>query len=68
MKLIQKNLKQLQAESDKRDAKLYANMFVQTTKDPSVGTKVSCLESSLNLIVLMCFFNSKTTIKRLKEN
>ncbi|KAF7140388.1 hypothetical protein RHSIM_Rhsim06G0063300 [Rhododendron simsii] len=39
VKLIQKNLKQLQAESDKRDAKLYTNMFVQTTKDPSVGTK-----------------------------
>ncbi|KAI8564563.1 hypothetical protein RHMOL_Rhmol03G0190600 [Rhododendron molle] len=39
VKLMQKNLKQLQAASDIRDAKLYANMFVQTKKDPSVSTK-----------------------------
>lgn len=47
VKLIQKSLKQLQAESNKRDMKLYANMFVHTTKDPSVAKKVSCLGSSL---------------------
>lgn len=39
VKLIQKSLKQLQAESNKRDMKLYANMFVHTTKDPSVAKK-----------------------------
>ncbi|GFZ10158.1 tetratricopeptide repeat (TPR)-like superfamily protein [Actinidia rufa] len=37
VKLIQKNLKQLQAESDKRDAKLYSNMFRMT--DSSAATK-----------------------------
>ncbi|EXC36632.1 Peptidyl-prolyl cis-trans isomerase FKBP65 [Morus notabilis] len=30
VKLIQRNLKQLQVESNKRDAKLYANMFART--------------------------------------
>ncbi|KAK2986155.1 hypothetical protein RJ640_019561, partial [Escallonia rubra] len=39
VKLIQKNLKQLQAESNKRDAKLYTNMFARTPKDFSVATK-----------------------------
>ncbi|KAK3012657.1 hypothetical protein RJ639_008846, partial [Escallonia herrerae] len=39
VKLIQKNLKQRQAESNKRDAKLYANMFARTPKDFSVATK-----------------------------
>ncbi|KAH7849821.1 hypothetical protein Vadar_023470 [Vaccinium darrowii] len=39
VKLIQKSLKKLQAESNKRDMKLYANMFVRTTKDPSVAKK-----------------------------
>ncbi|PSR99922.1 Peptidyl-prolyl isomerase [Actinidia chinensis var. chinensis] len=37
VKLIQKNLKQLQAESDKRDAKLYSNMFRMT--DSYAATK-----------------------------
>ncbi|XP_059634219.1 peptidyl-prolyl cis-trans isomerase FKBP62-like isoform X3 [Cornus florida] len=39
VKLIQKKLKLLQVESDKRDAKLYANMFAHMTKDSSVATK-----------------------------
>ncbi|KAF5955494.1 hypothetical protein HYC85_008350 [Camellia sinensis] len=38
LKLIQKNLKQRQAESKKRDAKLYSNMFARMTKDSSVAT------------------------------
>ncbi|XP_028053276.1 70 kDa peptidyl-prolyl isomerase-like isoform X1 [Camellia sinensis] len=38
LKLIQKNLKQRQAESNKRDAKLYSNMFSRMTKDSSVAT------------------------------
>ena len=41
LKLIQKNLKQLQAESDKRESKLYMNMFAHKTRDTSVATKVS---------------------------
>ncbi|KAA8528448.1 hypothetical protein F0562_035803 [Nyssa sinensis] len=39
VKLCQKSLKQLQAESNKRDAKLYANMFARMTKDSFVATK-----------------------------
>ncbi|KAJ6335298.1 hypothetical protein OIU78_012015 [Salix suchowensis] len=39
VKLIQKTLKQLQAESNKRDAKLYSNMFEHMTKQTSVVTK-----------------------------
>ncbi|XAR48435.1 Peptidylprolyl isomerase [Bertholletia excelsa] len=39
VKFIQKNLKQLQAESNRRDAKLYGNMFARMTKDSSVATK-----------------------------
>lgn len=38
--MLQKSLKQLQAESNKRDAKFYANMFAHVTKDSSVATKV----------------------------
>lgn len=38
LKLIQKNLKQRQAESNNRDAKLYSNMFSRMTKDSSVAT------------------------------
>ena len=41
VKLIQKNLKQLQAESDKRDSKLYMNMFAHMTRDTPLATKVS---------------------------
>ncbi|KAJ6685793.1 PEPTIDYLPROLYL ISOMERASE [Salix purpurea] len=39
VKLIQKTLKQLQAESNKRDAKLYSNMFEHITKQTPVETK-----------------------------
>ncbi|KAK0576333.1 hypothetical protein LWI29_015602 [Acer saccharum] len=39
VKLLQKKLKQLQTESNKRDAKLYSNMFTCVTKDSSVATK-----------------------------
>lgn len=39
--MIQKNLKQLQAESDKRESKLYMNMFAHMTRDTPVATKVS---------------------------
>ncbi|KAI4337067.1 hypothetical protein L6164_015525 [Bauhinia variegata] len=37
--MMQRKLKQLQAESDRRDAKLYTNMFANKTKDISVATK-----------------------------
>ncbi|RDX74232.1 Peptidyl-prolyl cis-trans isomerase FKBP62, partial [Mucuna pruriens] len=36
VKVIQKKLKQLQADSDKKDAKLYGNMFARKTKDSAV--------------------------------
>ncbi|XP_041021479.1 70 kDa peptidyl-prolyl isomerase-like isoform X2 [Juglans microcarpa x Juglans regia] len=39
VKLIQKNLKQLQADSNKRDSKLYKNMFARMTRDTPVATK-----------------------------
>ncbi|GMN35880.1 hypothetical protein TIFTF001_005588 [Ficus carica] len=39
VKLIQRNLKQLQVESNKRDAKLYANMFARTIKITPNATK-----------------------------
>ncbi|KAK4859605.1 hypothetical protein QYF36_008514 [Acer negundo] len=39
VKLLQKKLKQLQTESNKRDAKLYGNMFTCVTNDSSVATK-----------------------------
>lgn len=41
VKLIQKNLKQLQADSNRRDSKLYKNMFAHMTRDTPVATKVS---------------------------
>lgn len=41
VKVIQKKLKQLQADSDKKDAKLYENMLARKTKDPSMAIKVS---------------------------
>ena len=50
LKLIQKNLKQLQAESDKRESKLYMNMFAHKTRDTPVATKVS--DASLILFLL----------------
>ncbi|KAG5098806.1 hypothetical protein JHK82_048660 [Glycine max] len=39
VKVIQKKLKQLQADSDKKDAKLYENMLARKTKDPSMAIK-----------------------------
>ncbi|XP_020547891.1 70 kDa peptidyl-prolyl isomerase isoform X2 [Sesamum indicum] len=39
IKLIQKSLKQLQAESNRRDAKLYKAMFPSTSKDASTAAK-----------------------------
>lgn len=39
VKMIQKRLRQLQAECNKRDAKMYANMFSRLTKDTDVPTK-----------------------------
>lgn len=44
VKSIQKTLKQLQAASNKRDAKLYTNMFAGMAKDSSTGTKRPKLE------------------------
>ena len=38
--VIKRKLKQLQAESDKKIAKLYENMFAHKAKDSSVATKV----------------------------
>lgn len=38
---MQKSLKQLQGESNKRDAKLYTNMLAHMRNDSSVATKVS---------------------------
>lgn len=46
VKAVQQKLKQLQAESNKRDAKLYANMFSRMTQDISTATKVSILALS----------------------
>ncbi|OEL34485.1 Peptidyl-prolyl cis-trans isomerase FKBP62 [Dichanthelium oligosanthes] len=43
VKVLQANLKKLQVESNKRDAKLYANMFEQTAKESDVVSKVSSL-------------------------
>ncbi|KAL7618986.1 hypothetical protein Lser_V15G00756 [Lactuca serriola] len=39
VKSIHKTLKQLEAESNKRDAKLYTNMFAQMANDCSIQTK-----------------------------
>lgn len=41
VKVIQKKLKQLQADKDKKDAKLYGNMFAGKTKDSSMAIKVN---------------------------
>nr|KYP57095.1 70 kDa peptidyl-prolyl isomerase [Cajanus cajan] len=41
VKVIQKKLKQLQADSDKKDANLYENMFARKTKDSSMAIKVN---------------------------
>ncbi|KAK6277642.1 hypothetical protein POUND7_017965 [Theobroma cacao] len=39
VKLLQKTLRQLQVESNKRDAKLFTNMFARMSKDSSVPMK-----------------------------
>ncbi|GAA0154326.1 chaperone [Lithospermum erythrorhizon] len=41
LKLLQKKLKQLQVESNKRDAALYASMFKETRKDSSITKETS---------------------------
>jgi len=41
VKLLQAHLKKLQVESNKRDAKLYANMFDRTAKESNVVAKVT---------------------------
>ncbi|XP_015900479.1 peptidyl-prolyl cis-trans isomerase FKBP62 isoform X1 [Ziziphus jujuba] len=46
--LMQKNLKQLQVESNKRDAMLYTNMFSRMTKDSSTATKKLKIEKADN--------------------
>lgn len=48
VKAVQQKLKQLQAESNKRDAKLYANMFSRMTQDISTATKRMKLENVEN--------------------
>lgn len=48
VKQIQKTLKQLQAESDKRDSKLFTNMFARMTKDSSTASKKPKLEKEEN--------------------
>lgn len=45
VKSLQMTLKQLQAEKNRRDAKLYANMFQWTRKDADVMVKVSSKRS-----------------------
>ena len=52
MKLIQRSLKQLQVESNKRDARLYANMFAREAKVSSMAAKVKYKSSSLIIKVL----------------
>ncbi|ESW32922.1 hypothetical protein PHAVU_001G029000 [Phaseolus vulgaris] len=39
VKVIQKKLKQLQADKDKKDAKLFKNIFARKTKDSSMAIK-----------------------------
>jgi len=41
VKVIQKKLKQLQADKDKKDAKLFENIFARKTKDSSMAIKVN---------------------------
>lgn len=43
VKILERSLKQLQAESNRRDAKVYSNMFARMTKDTSMAIKVSGL-------------------------
>lgn len=50
-KLIQKNLKQRQDECNKRDSKLYINMFARMTRDTTVVTKVS----GVSLVLVVSF-------------
>jgi hypothetical protein len=57
VKLIQKNLKQLQAESNKRDSKIYINMFARMTRDTPVATKVSGAS-----VILVAFNDPKLEI------
>ncbi|XP_022678604.1 peptidyl-prolyl cis-trans isomerase FKBP62 isoform X2 [Setaria italica] len=47
VKLLQAHLKKLQVESNKRDAKLYANMFDRTAKESNVVAKKCKVESAV---------------------
>lgn len=47
VKSLQTTLKQLQLENNKRDAKLYVNMFASTRKDTDVVLKVTLLKSKV---------------------
>lgn len=42
---MQKNLKQLQVESNKRDANLYTTMFARMLNENSPATKVSFIQN-----------------------
>ena len=53
VKLLQKTLKQRQAESNQQDAKLYANMFPQPAKNLAVVTKVCFCFISFLLVFLI---------------
>ena len=48
---MQKNLKQLQAEKNKQDAKLYRAMFSAKSEDTCIAEKVSCFLCSAAQIV-----------------
>ncbi|KAE8715630.1 Peptidyl-prolyl cis-trans isomerase FKBP65 [Hibiscus syriacus] len=48
VKLLQKTLRQLQVESNKRDAKLFTNMFARASKDSSVPIKKLKVEKPEN--------------------
>ncbi|KAK1269288.1 Peptidyl-prolyl cis-trans isomerase FKBP65 [Acorus gramineus] len=48
VKTIYRTLKQLQAESNKKDAKLYTNMFAQMTKEPDTALKRPKIERAVD--------------------
>lgn len=47
VKLLQKTLRELQVESNKRDAKLFTNMFARMSKGSSMPIKVSGVPTML---------------------
>jgi hypothetical protein len=54
VKLLQANLKKLQVERNKVDAKVYANMFDRTAKESDVVSKVNSF--------IFCFFLNFTLL------